>query len=78
LVPVAPVVEERSAKPRAKRVKVKVDPSLVAKARELRDRWMECVNADPSRMIGGGKYDPGKQLAPSQTPGASPKLLEAA
>ena len=60
-----------SAKPagekrkRAKKEKVKADPAHVAAARELRDRWLERVNADPSILPGGasGKYDVTKALA---------------
>jgi hypothetical protein len=41
---------ERAAKP-----KEKIDPKLITAARELRDRWLEHVNAMP--LIGQGKYD---------------------
>jgi hypothetical protein len=52
------------------------DPHFVAKARELRDRWLEHVNADPSGLIGAGKYEVARRL-PEATPRAA-KLLEAA
>jgi len=55
--PVAPAVE---AKPkRAARPKVKNDPRLVAAARELRDRWLEQVNAGDAAALpaGRGKYE---------------------
>jgi hypothetical protein len=58
----------KPAKPkRAAREKVKADPVLVAKARELRDRWLEQVNAHgeaPSAQ--GGKYDISRQLPAAQ------------
>jgi hypothetical protein len=34
---------------------------LVAAARELRDRWLEQVNA--GRLIGAGKYDVSRAIA---------------
>jgi hypothetical protein len=40
--------------PRPKRVKQKNDPKLVAAAWELRDRWMEQVNADESLLLPAG------------------------
>jgi len=47
--PPEPVVEKPK---REKKPKVKNDPALVAKARELRDRWLEKVNA-PGGTQGG-------------------------
>ena len=41
--------------PKIKR-KVKNDPVLVAAARELRDRWLEQVNANVIRLTPVGKY----------------------
>jgi hypothetical protein len=38
-------------------VRAKNAPRLVAAARELRDRWLEQVNADPSSLLAQGKYD---------------------
>lgn len=43
--------------------KVKNDPRHVAAARELRDRWLEHANADPSALVSAGKYDVSKRLA---------------
>ena len=51
--PVAPVPIEKP--PREAKVKVKNEPRLVAAARELRDRWLEQVNARP--LLASGKYD---------------------
>jgi hypothetical protein len=44
--------------------KVKNDPRFVAAARELRDRWLEKVNADPGalRLNGRGKYQVCRQI----------------
>ena len=42
--------------------KVKNDPKHVAAARELRDRWLERVNANPSVLTSAGKYDVSKEL----------------
>ena len=69
------------AKERKERPRMKNDPKLVAAARELRDRYLEEVNAN--RLLPGaqGKYDVSRALeaAPSelkQTPARN--LLEAA
>jgi hypothetical protein len=51
----------KPAKP--KREKVKADPKLVAAARELRDRWLERVNADPAALLSEGKYDVSRAIA---------------
>jgi hypothetical protein len=72
---------ERVAKP-----KVKVDPQLVAKARELRDRYLERVNSEPLLLAGGGKYDVSRAISSSSlapdpsplAPAATPRLLPAA
>ncbi len=60
-----------TAKP--KRQKVKPDPAQVAAARELRDRWLEKVNAPggASRMIPSqGKYEVSKQFGPPPDAGS--------
>jgi hypothetical protein len=57
------VAKEPQAKPaRAPRPKVKNDPRLVAAARELRDRWLEHVNADASALVREGKYDLSRRI----------------
>jgi hypothetical protein len=43
--------------PREKRKAIKNDPKLIAAARELRDRWLERVNADPMALVASGKYE---------------------
>ena len=42
---------------RERKPKVKADPKLVAAARELRDRWLEQVNAGAYVLEDAGKYD---------------------
>jgi hypothetical protein len=57
-------VVEKPKPEKPKREKVKADPALVAKARELRDRWLEQVNAPGgvSMLTASGKYDVGRAL----------------
>src|SRR5688572_33420086 len=63
------VRSEPAAEPKPKRQpkpKVKNDPRLVAAARELRDRWLEHVNAGETLIEGAAKYDVSRSLvAPS-------------
>jgi hypothetical protein len=42
--------KRRLKKPRSTRTKVTVDPKFVALSRELRDRWQERVDVDPSML----------------------------
>jgi len=63
-------------KPKTKRVKVKNDPKFVAAARELRDRWLEEVNATP--LPSHGKYDVSRQLQAPATDSKQVPLLTAA
>jgi hypothetical protein len=64
VVPAAPAVAAGKQEPQAKppRVKTKCDPELVAAARELRDRWLERVNAGEHLLAGDGKYDVSRAL----------------
>ncbi|MGB7156530.1 MAG: hypothetical protein WBD40_00605, partial [Tepidisphaeraceae bacterium] len=59
---------EKVEKPKTPRVKLKIDPALVSKARELRDRYLE--QANELRLIGTpmgrGKYDVSRTLAMSE------------
>jgi hypothetical protein len=55
-------VAGKKPKPREKKPKPKNDPRLVAAARELRDRYLEQVNADPSAMRIEGKYDVSRRV----------------
>ncbi len=65
---------------REKRKVSKNDPKLVAAARELRDRWLERVNEDPSALIGQGKYDvsrvltDGRERSDARTTSKIPKI----
>jgi hypothetical protein len=65
-----PKPEVAEVKPtREPKKKVKHDPLLIAAARELRDRWLERVNADPSILTSSPKYDVARALesAPQRT-----------
>jgi ribosomal protein S18 acetylase RimI-like enzyme len=53
-------VRERTAK-----VKVKIDPQLIAKARELRDRYLEHVNSEAHTLRAMGKYEVGRSPQPT-------------
>jgi hypothetical protein len=52
----------KKPKPRAKKPKPKNDPRLVAAARELRDRYLDRVNADPSALLIEAKYDVSRRI----------------
>jgi hypothetical protein len=61
--PPAPAVAVPAPKEKpAKREKRKNDPQLIAKARELRDRYLEHVNAGALVLESAGKYDVVRQL----------------
>ena len=65
LPPAHPVPDQPQPTPatvKAPRPKRKADPKLIAAARELRDRWLEKVNEDPSLILPAGKYDVARQL----------------
>lgn len=67
-----PTVEPKgSGKPRAKNV-----PEHVAAAREIRDRWLEGLNA--AGLVEGGKYDPTRDAAaaPTALGGLASAMLE--
>ena len=57
----APRVEDVAAakekKPRTKRVAGKIDKKYLAGARELRDRYLERFNSDPTALPSSGKYE---------------------
>ncbi len=53
-------IEAESEKPVKMKAPKKNDPALAAKARELRDRWLEQVNATP--LLSHGKYDVSRPL----------------
>jgi hypothetical protein len=63
----APVAAQPEAKAkREPRAKQKNDAQLVAAARELRDRWLEEVNAQP-RGPTSGKYDVSRAMGETVT-----------
>jgi hypothetical protein len=49
----------------SRRAGMKNDPKLIAAARELRDRWLEQVNAPGGNalLVGCGKYDVSRAIA---------------
>jgi hypothetical protein len=55
-------LKEKPKKSGGARAKVKNDPKHVAAARELRDRWLERVNADHSGLLARGKYEVSRLL----------------
>ena len=75
-VPV-PVTEKLKAMKaeQPKREKIKADPVLVAKARELRDRYLEQFNS-PGLVLPSAKYEVARQVD-AKAP-AAPLLLEQA
>lgn len=75
-----PLPEEKpvkTAKAKAQKVKRAYDPRLVTAARELRDRWLEQVNATP--ILPAGKYEVTRQIDGAGRVEAGPmKLIQAA
>jgi hypothetical protein len=58
-------VQEKAKRTRASRpvgAAEKIDPRFLAKARELRDRWLEHVNSGQASIESGGKYDVSRAL----------------
>jgi hypothetical protein len=51
---------------RQKKAKIKNDPKYVSAVRELRDRWLERVNDDPSLIGSRGKYEISRELSAPQ------------
>ena len=72
--PIVDVVAEtpKPAPPRVKSPRGKIDPKLVAKARELRDRYLERVNDQTMLPASGGKYDVSRSFAAPDAPRALP------
>jgi hypothetical protein len=62
--PARPAPAKEQKPPREKKPKGKNDPRLVAKARELRDRYLEHLAANPSAALvpARGKYDVSRTL----------------
>jgi hypothetical protein len=53
----AKLAKPTKPKDKPQRAKRTCDPKLVAAARELRDRWLEQANNDPSLLAAQGKYE---------------------
>jgi N-acetylglutamate synthase-like GNAT family acetyltransferase len=69
VIPQAPAEKPKPEK----RQRVKNDPKYIAAARELRDRWLERVNAPAggaSILTSSGKYDVGRALESASQPTA--------
>ena len=61
----------KAAPPKPKREKLKNDPKVVEAARELRDRYIEEINAAPHLLLppsANGKYDVSRQLEAGGAP----------
>ena len=71
--PVETVAATKAAKP--KRVK-KAAPELAAKARELRDRWMEAADRGDRVALPAAKYDVGRRLPDPAFVAGLPLLVE--
>ena len=56
--------------PKAPRQKHKCDPKLLALARELRDRFLDQVNGDPSLLLPSAKYEVARALPAETAPAA--------
>ena len=63
----APACPPPTAHRPPKKQKAKNDPRLIAAARELKDRWLEHVNANPAALASAGKYDVGRAIASDAT-----------
>jgi hypothetical protein len=57
-----PAEAPKEKPPREKRKAIRNDPKLVAAARELRDRWLERVNAGPAVLVPREKYEMSRRL----------------
>jgi hypothetical protein len=61
--------EKPEKRPKPARVKRTCDPRLAAAARELRDRWLEQVNATP--LVGQAKYEVSRAIEDQEARSAS-------
>jgi hypothetical protein len=61
-VPQPQVAVDKPKRERAAKPKVNLDPQLIAKARELRDRYLEHVNSEAHALRAIGKYDVSRGL----------------
>jgi hypothetical protein len=72
-VPQPQAAVEKPKRERAAKPKVNLDPQLIAKARELRDRYLEHVNSEAHTLRAIGKYAVGR--LPDPTRDAKPMAL---
>lgn len=72
----APQGQENPAKKtgREKAPPPKFDPKHLSAARELRDRWLERVNASEGSLLPRGKYEMGRAVAELATAGALARI----
>ncbi|MEM6855326.1 MAG: hypothetical protein AAF593_13045, partial [Planctomycetota bacterium] len=70
-----------AAKKAARSMRSRNDPVLVAAARDLRDRWMQAVQADPGLLAlpggsasGAAAYDVGRQIGDPPAAGAAKRV----
>ena len=56
------VAESRPRRVKGRAAREPNGPRLVAAARELRDRWLERVNADASALVSEAKYDVSRRV----------------
>jgi hypothetical protein len=61
-------------KPKPPKERVRNDPKRISAARELRDRYLDAVNADPSLLLASAKYEVARALPAAQP--ATPSLVE--
>ena len=68
-----PAGTERSRSAKPPRQKERVDPAILAKARELRDRYLERLNESPNALAApAARYDVSRSLALPDAPRALP------
>jgi hypothetical protein len=61
--PLAPIETAKEKPKREKKPKQKNDPKMIAAARELRDRWLEQMNAGGYLPESHGRYDVSRAIA---------------
>lgn len=77
--PSEPTSEPKQKPAKPPRPKALIDPQMVAKGRELRDRYLEQVNAGAFQLESRGRYDVSRALpAPSATQLSSSKSIREA
>jgi hypothetical protein len=74
--PIAPVGGSVEKPKKEAKVRMKNDPRMVAAARELKDRWLEQLNATP--LLGCGKYEVSRRLDGNDVPQAQLFIEQAA